>query len=174
MTMMIIAFIVLASIVILFSLFVFMSHQDLKKKQAVFLLQFSKLGSRYGMSFTSQEVLPQRIIGLDGILHKILVFETGGESIDWYLINLKEVKACMLKKIPSSISLSQLDFEQPEDRAEIIVLEFSFKSSLQSVVLPFYERRHNAINEMAVLTQKAKDWEVMLSKMLTSDIKCAK
>ena len=171
--MMIIAFIIVVSIVILFFLLVYMSHQDLKKKQAAFLLQFSKLGSRYGMSFTSQEILPQRIIGLDGILQKILVFETGNESIDWYLINLKEVESCVLKKIPGNIGISQSGFEQPEDRAEVIVLEFSFKNNLQTVVLPFYERSRNAINEIAGLTQKAKDWEVMLSKMLTNEVKRA-
>ncbi|ANE50860.1 hypothetical protein SY85_10450 [Flavisolibacter tropicus] len=169
---MIIVFIVVLGIVLSIS-FVYMDHLEARKRNAALFYQFSKLGSRYGMSFTSQEMLAQRIIGLDAIMQKILVFEIQDNEFDWYLINLKEVKRCTVKRVYGRIDADAFDKKHIEDYLEMIALEFYFKDNQRSVALPFYIKLQNAPEEIPELENKAKDWEVILGKMLFREVKRA-
>lgn len=172
MAIMIIVFIVVLVIVVSVIL-VYMDHLEAHKRKAALFYQFSKLGSRYGLSFTSQENLKQRIIGLDAIMQQILVFEILDNDVDWYRINLKDVRRCVVKKIYGSIDANELDKKQVEDYLEVIALEFDFKSMQKTVALPFYMKLQNAPEEIQELEHKAKDWEIILGKMLSSEVKRA-
>lgn len=169
--MIVVSIVVVCSVVAI--ILVFMNNQESKKQQAALFYQFSKLGSRYNLSFTSQEMLHQRIIGFDAIHQKMLVFEMQSNTYDWYLINLRDVKTCSLKKIYSNIDADNSERKQLEQYLEVIALEFCFKDGQQTVALPFYIKPQNAIEEIPYLYNKAKDWEVMLGKMLATNIKRA-
>jgi hypothetical protein len=169
---MIIVFIVVLVIVVAVIL-IYMDHLEAQKRKAAVFYQFSKLGSKYRLSFTSQEVLKRRIIGLDAIMQQILVYEILDNGVDWYLINLKDVKGCTVKKIYGSIDANDFDKKQLEDYLEVIALEFYFKSSQKTVALPFYIKLQNAPEEIPELDHKAKDWEVILGKMLSGEVKRA-
>lgn len=169
---MILAFIVVACIVIAIIL-VHMDTLDVRRQKAALFYQFSQLGSHYGLSFTSQERLQQRIIGLDALKRKILVMELTDTITDWYQINLDEVKGCAVKKIYGSIDAGGLDRQRIDGYLESIALEFFFKDGAPTLILPFYLKRQNQIEEIAELDQKAKAWEVMLGKMLARESKRA-
>jgi len=51
-----------------------MKHRN-KRFDKLSYLQLSKLGSIFNLSFSSQEILSNKIIGLDGIKRKLLVAE---------------------------------------------------------------------------------------------------
>lgn len=159
--------------IVLSVILVYMDNVEARKRKAALFYQFSKLGSKYGLSFTSQEMLARRIIGLDAIIQKILVFEILDNSYDWYLINLKEVKGCVVKKIYGSIDAGKPDKKQIEDYLELIALEFCFKNNQNTVAVPFYVKLQNAPEEIPELDHKAKDWEVILGKMLSHEVKRA-
>ena len=52
-----------------------------------------------------------------------------------------------------------------------ITLEFDLKKGDRMVALPFYQHISDSIQEAAGLEAKAKNWEMMLSKMMTKEIK---
>ena len=166
------AFVVVACIVIAIIL-VHMDTLDERRQKAALFYQFSQLGSRYGLSFTSQERLQQRIIGLDALKRKILVFELTDSPPDWYLINLNDVKGCAVKKIYGSIDAGSLDRQRIDSYLEIIALEFFFKDGAPTLALPFYRKLQNDVEEIPELDQKARGWEVMLGKMLMRESKRA-
>ena len=66
-------------------------------------LQLSELGSKFNMSFSSHEVLGNKIMGLDGINKKLLILEQTNDRSHSYIIDLDEAKAITVKKIYSSI-----------------------------------------------------------------------
>jgi len=150
-----------------------MDTLDVRRQKAALFYQFSQLGSRYCLSFTSQERLQQRIIGLDALKRKILVLELSGSSPDWYLISLDNVKGCAVKKTYGSIDAGGLDKQRVDSYLEFIALEFFFKDGTPTLALPFYRKLQDNIDEIPELDQKAKAWEVMLSKMLTQERKRA-
>lgn len=150
-----------------------MGSIDVRRQRAALLYQFSKVGSKYGLSFSSQEVLPHRIIGLDGIQQTLLVFEVADTEFDWYLIHLKEVKACTLKKVYRNIDADEFSRQPLDFYLEAIALEFSYKTGKPSMAVPFYNKVQNSLEETAELNYKARKWEIMLSKMLTKEIKRA-
>ena len=150
-----------------------MDTLEVRRQKAALFYQFSQLGSRYGLSFTSQERLQQRIIGLDALKRKIVVFELAEGTPNWYLINLDDVKRCAVKKVYGSIDAGGLDKQRIDSYLESIALEFFFRDGAPALDLPFYYKGQNDVDEIPELDQKAKAWEVMLGKMLTQERKRA-
>jgi len=52
---------------------------------------FNQAGADKGLTFSSQEVLTEKIIGLDGLHHKLLIFEFNNSNAIMH-INLDDVK----------------------------------------------------------------------------------
>ena len=143
-----------------------MSNLEIKKRMHKMLVTFSELGTQYNLSFTSQEVLKHRIIGLDGLNRKLLVLSEIKGKYDWDIIELNEVKSCAVKMTYSMIIAGGLERKKLADYLENIALEFEFKNGKPSISLPFYSAALNPIFEMGELEEKAKGWETMLSKLL--------
>ena len=86
-------------------------HQKQKRMRQV-LQQFSLLGSEYDLSFSSQEVLANCVIGLDGINRKLLVMiRVRMHRCHKAIIHLNEVKKCSLKKVYGAIYTGDLKLE---------------------------------------------------------------
>jgi hypothetical protein len=165
----IIALLLVSGIIVISLIFSFMSNQESKKRMHKMLFTFSELGTQYNLSFTSQEVLKQRIIGLDGLNRKLLLLAEENGKYDWDIIDLNEVKSCTVKMTYSRINAGDLDSKKLADYMENIALEFEFKTGRQNVSLPFYTAALNHIFEMGELEEKAKGWEAMLSKLLIKE-----
>ena len=67
-----------------------MHHLELKKKKEKLFVFFSKLGSLYNLSFTGQEILRDKIIGLDGPRRKLLIVEESLNKYNSIIIDLYE------------------------------------------------------------------------------------
>ena len=63
------------------------------------LKKISEVGSENGLTFSSNEILKQSIIGADGIHRKVVVIKNQIWMLDDYLIDLHEVKNCSVKKV---------------------------------------------------------------------------
>lgn len=62
------------------------------------------------------------------------------------------------------MDVNDSDERSPDHNLDMIALEFSFKGGKQTVVLPFYHKLQDNSGAIPELDQKAKNWEVMLSK----------
>ncbi|MEP7257111.1 MAG: hypothetical protein ABI687_01960 [Flavitalea sp.] len=125
-------------------------------------VQLSKLGSKLNMSFSSHEVLGEKIIGLDGIKRKLIVLQTDQVNI----IRLDEVNSISVKKIYSSIKAEELKKREMHEFLNAIFLQFAFKDARETFVLPFYEHDINRSCDLPGLERKVKNWQAILSKMI--------
>lgn len=167
MTHLIVALIIILIIIIIPLILILMHHKTLKKQEEQMLVLFSRLGSLYYLSFTSQEILHNKIIGLDGLRRKILIIEDHNHRYDFRFIDLYEVSACKVKKIYNDINAAGFKENKLEEYLNAIALEFDFKNGSTPVALEFYKGITHNVYEKSELETKAKQWEVMLSKMLS-------
>ena len=145
-------------------IFIVMKHRS-KKFDKTRYLQLSELGSKFSLSFSSHEVLGNKIMGLDGINKKLLVLEqTDGQSHS-YIIDLDEAKAISVKKIYSGINAGELKKRRIEEFLKTILLQFEFGNGKEDIVFHFYESKVDNIYDVPGLERKIKNWQVILSKM---------
>jgi hypothetical protein len=166
MSTIIVASILLFGVIGISTIFVYMHNQQLKKKRQALLFCLSKLAAQHGLSFTSQEELLNKTIGLDGLQRKLLIVEKNNARYDCNVIDLEEVENCLVKKVYNSIDAGGLKAKRVEECLKTIVLQFNFNNDKPSSDLIFYENTVNSIYEMFELENKAKKWQIMLSKMI--------
>jgi hypothetical protein len=128
------------------------------------LKHFSRLAAENNLNFSSQEILRNSILALDGIHRKIVVVSKNDDVYTSLLINLNEVKDCTVKKIYGNIKVGDLKSHKLEQHLEKIVLHFELMHK-SPVEIVFYKNIHNHIYETQELEQKARHWEAILSKM---------
>lgn len=130
------------------------------------LRHFSELGTTYNLSFTGEEVLGNRIIGVDGLKGKIVFVEHSGTAPACFVIDLAEVESCRVSKIYRSANAKNQDAY-----LHSIALEFDVVRSGQTVALPFYNPVRDAMQDAAEREAKAKSWASVLLKMLVKERK---
>src|ERR1044072_2899941 len=88
---------------------------------------FSRLGTKYNLNFSGQEILKDHILGLDGIQRKLLVLSGihSGRLHDC-IIDLNEVRSCSLKKYYGKILANGLTSKKLEQYIEKIWLHIDF------------------------------------------------
>jgi hypothetical protein len=143
-----------------------MNNYQLQKSKEKMIVFYTNLGATYNLSFTGQEILPDKIIGLDGPRRKVLVVEQQDKRYHSHIIDLYEVKACKVRKIYSPINSDDYKKNKIEKFLNSIALEFDFKNGKAPVAVLFYRYGNDSLYEMANLETKTKHWEIMLSKML--------
>jgi hypothetical protein len=156
----------------LLQLLVYVHYKHVKAKKMKQFLYLSQQGTKNNLSFSSQEVLGNKILGLDGIKRKLLLFEEKDGRKLHYTINLEEVESCTLKKNYNRINAGDLKRKRIEEFINIISLQFDFKNkSRNPVTLSFYDSDKNSVDELMPLEIKAKRWQAVLSKLLVKQEK---
>jgi hypothetical protein len=143
-----------------------LNRKNNNKKLQFHLEKMNSTAAAQGLNFSSQEILTNKIIGLDGQHRKLLVQDFLTQSTASF-INLIEVKACYVFKAYTEVNFgnaTQLDTEQ-ELQAVGLNFDFNNKAPFQ---LFFYDRQVNSIYEMAELEKKATDWEQIILKLVHS------
>ena len=125
----------------------------------------SKLGSMFNLSFSSHELLDEKIFGVDGIKRKILVVEENNGSNSSYIIELDKVKSISMKTVYDSIKPEELRKRRLEEFLKTIHLQFEFNDGRDAVALPFFENKKNDIADLPLLERKTKNWKMIFSKM---------
>lgn len=129
-----------------------------KQKTRKMLHRFTTLGAQQDLSFTSLEILGNKVIGIDAPKGQLMFIEKKGSGFNWLVVDLSQVNACRITKQYGSIPF-----------LKAISLEFDFKNSPRTVALPFY--RHGKMRtpkrEAPVLEHKARNWESQLVKLIT-------
>ncbi len=168
----IIAAIFLAIVVIICLLLISVERKQKRKCMNGLLNRFSKLGSEHNLAFSSQTMLKKYIIGLDGVHRKLLVLNAMPENTTGhFLIDLEEVRCCSVKKVYGSITNGSLKKQRLDQYLEKISLCFEFKTVKEPIEILFYSNIDNAPDQASALEQRARDWEIVLSKMLSRSLK---
>jgi hypothetical protein len=127
---------------------------------------FHLIGSQHNLRFSSQEVLKDAVIGLDGVNRKLLLLERAADgAVHSHVLDLADVKSCTVKKEYGAINGGDLKAKKLEQYLHRITLQFLLLGK-PAVEFVFYKHVDNHINEMAELEHKAKHWEAILSKMV--------
>jgi len=164
---------IIISVIISISLkLVSINNKQRKKTSTELLNHFSKLGTENNLSFSSQEILENCIIGLDGIQRKLLILKKiDKDEYDSILLDLNEVKKCSKKNIYTRVNIGTSKKERFENHLDKIVLDFDFIDNRQPVQILFFEPITNHIFAMLELEQKAKKWETILSQIANTGLK---
>ena len=164
---------IIISVIISISLkLVSINNKQRKKTSTELLNHFSKLGTENNLSFSSQEILENCIIGLDGMQRKLLILEKNDEDkYDSLVLDLNEVKKCSKKNIYTRVNIGTSKKERFENHLDRIVLDFDFIDNRQPVQILFFEPITNHIFAMLELEQKAKKWETILSQIANTGLK---
>ena len=164
---------IIISVIISISLkLVSINNKQRKKTSTELLNHFSKLGTENNLSFSSQEILENCIIGLDGIQRKLLILKKiDKDEYDSILLDLNEVKKCSKKNIYTRVNIGTSKKERFENHLDKIVLDFDFIDNRQPVQILFFEPITNHVFAMSELEQKAKKWETILSQIANTGVK---
>jgi hypothetical protein len=118
--------------------------------------RFIALGIQHGLNFSSQEMLGDGMIGLDGQQRRLLVLASVAAGVfRSEIISLNEVQSC---------SLVRYHHEQQGSRPAAVHLQLTLPHRLP-VEIVFYEEGRDKKNHWKELENKARQWEVLLGKM---------
>jgi len=148
------------------TLFALNSKRKLKKRNEMKLDFFLRSGAKNDLIFSKQEILEDKIIGLDEVNKTLLIYLFKNEK-DVILINLVKVRTCTLKKNYENMNRGNERKVRMELHLASIDIVFGFKNGGDKpVAVSFYDSTVNNIYEMAGLEVKAKNWETILSTVL--------
>ncbi|MEP7278576.1 MAG: hypothetical protein ABI813_08040 [Bacteroidota bacterium] len=129
-------------------------------------MQISQLGTRFNLSFSGYEKIGNKIMAFDGVRRKLLIIDAADSSEKYDIIELNEISKISIKKIFNSIEAGELKKRSLEQFIKNICLQFNFRNRLHSVVLSFYDRENDSITEALPLEKKARNWQILLSKII--------
>ena len=172
MSTLLIAAILLVVVFVICQLLISIDKKQKRKRMNLLLNHFSRLGSNNDLTFSSQELLEDCVLGLDGVHRKLLVLTGIDEgAFSNSVIDLDEVKNCSVKKIYRNIKVRDLENKKLEDFLQHMSLHFEFSNEKEPVEIPFYKYTNGGAYPLRELEQKAKHWETILSKMLRAPAK---
>lgn len=142
-----------------------MQNRFLNKKFSRLFFQSSKMASQNNLSFSSQLVLQDRILGVDGIHRKLMVVNG---NYDYIIIDLDMVKLCTVHKEYQTIDAGALNKKTLDQYLRTISIQFRLFNG-EMIDLPFYEKGSSPIFLVRECEARARDWEAMLNKLIRKE-----
>jgi len=130
-------------------------------------VQLDELETKFHLSFSSYLVLASQLIALDGLKNSLLVWEASKDLDQSYVIELNKVAAVSVKKSYGGIRPEDLYVSGSEDFLKRIDLQFEY-SNKKAILLPFYDCNTDKIRDLPRLERSARDWQLILSKLVGS------
>ena len=144
----------------------FFNHLNARKKTAKeqrLVDLFNQAGEENGLSFSSQEILRNKVIGLDGIHRKFVVVNDQEKVL---ILNLDEIKKCYLQKNMETYSRLGEKSSGYEMFVKSIVLNFTYNNNKNVESVGFFDYLLHPVAEEKIMEGKAKDWEMILNKII--------
>ncbi len=160
------ALILVAIITALVGVLASISRREKRKRTIELLDQFKRIGIAKYLSFSSQEILENSVIGLDGIKRKLLVVRKSEDGrFNFLLIDLNQLKNCSMQKFYRIINMGTTKKEEYEKHIDKIVLHIELFNGAPADLVCF-ELIRDPVTRMHELEEKAAKWERMLSKLI--------
>lgn len=165
------ALLVISVAISLSLLFVLLHNRSRYRKLNELLVHFDRLGMENKLLFSKQEIINPGAIALDPVNKKLLfVKRMDKEKYQTALVDLNEVKSSRVKRIQHSEAGEK---HWLEGSPEKIVLQLDFAGDKPPIRLPFYTYLDNHILEIPQLESRAKDWNALLSRVISGNRKKA-
>lgn len=168
MSTLIVSLVIIGGVILLIMAFVFINKRNRKAREQNFINLFNKTGEENGLSFSSQEVFRNKVIGLDGIRRKFVVVNENEIS---RIISLDDVRKCSMQKHIETYTRADEKSSGYEMFVKSIFLQFDFKDKRPAETIIFYDNLLQPHIEEKLMEAKAKDWEIILSKMIIDPVK---
>lgn len=122
--------------------------------------RFLAFGVQHRLNFSSQELLSDCMIGIDGQQRKLLVVENYDNDVfRSVLIDLHDIRSCeVIHQYPANRTASR------SLKPSSILLQLAL-ASRQPVEITFYGEVRDRGGKWQLLDTKARQWEILLSKM---------
>jgi hypothetical protein len=156
---------------LIYLLLVFKNDMYMWNRATDLLAQFNTLGMENNISFSRKEILKDCIIGLDGKHRKLVVLQQFGQfAYDWHIIDLNDIQSCFIKKTYRNIKAGELKKRKIGDYLESINLGLEFLDNRTPLEISFYARAGHKSWKVSELDRKAKNWQIMLSTIISNQI----
>jgi hypothetical protein len=129
--------------------------------------QLNELGCRYNLSFSSQLIIGDRMIALDGVKRNLLVWDINNNPDQAYIIDLNQVATITLKKSYRSIGPGELKNRDIGEFLERIEMHFAYSNNT-IITLTFYDCKVDDIKDLHKIERNATIWQMILSKLAGS------
>jgi len=163
MSTILIAAILIAVIVIPSFIFIRLHNRREKKQREAFLKQCTDAAVQHNLLFTHQEVLKDKMLGLDAANQKLLVFPFD-LTHTVLVIDLADVETCATYKEYSNIILSDKKSVKTDQVLMQIGLKIEFSTTAHPMLVGFFDHRINDIYEIQELEKRAKEWETLIAQ----------
>lgn len=161
---------ILLAVTLLFYVFLPVFTFSSKKRNQNLLRILSREGASHNLTFCSQEILQNTVIGVDGIHRKIIIIEKEMNAYFSSIISLDEVHDCQLVTGSGAISNGNFKKSGLKNHLSTLALQFDFNNHAQPASIIFSNGILNSKREFDFLKAKAEYWCVMFSKMLNRPI----
>jgi len=141
-----------------------------RQEKAHLLKKLYREGAANDLIFCSQEVLQNRVIGIDGIHRKIMILEKTKNNYHCSTISLDEVNDCQVVTTPGFVNGGYHKKWRNDLEGTTLELIFRFNNQSQPASIVFCNDLIKSTKEFIFLKAKAEYWRVMLSKMATRKI----
>ena len=145
-------------------------YKNVTRNNEKLLSRLSREGAANNLIFCSQEILQNKVMGIDGIHRKIMILEKIKNKYNCSVIPLDDVQHCALIKNCGPLNTDNLTKIEIEKNMNAIELQFAFKNHGQPASIIFYDSLVNSKRELVLLKAKAEYWSIMLSKMVTRQV----
>lgn len=158
---------ILIAVVSLFYISIPFFTSTTKRKNESLCRNLSRQGAANNLTFCSQDILQNKVIGFDGIHRKIMILEKKKDGYYSSIISLDEVHDCQLVTSQGLINNSNFKRVAGVNHPATLELQFEFNNHIQTASIIFSNGIANSKKEFAFLKAKAEYWRIMFSKMLS-------
>lgn len=160
---------ILTACFLLKSVLSFYANHDKREKEHL-LKKLYREGVSNDLIFCSQEILQNKVIGIDGIHRKIMILEKTKNNYHCSTISLDEVHDCQVITKPGFVNKDNHKKWENDHDGTTLELLFEFNNKSQPASIVFCNDLIRSTKEFIFLKAKAEYWRVMLSKMVSRQI----
>jgi len=172
MSTILVAIILISFITVVVLVLIRINNRDRKQVALDLLSKFRDKAVENDLSISSQEVVGNMLIGLDGIQRKLLIIKKlAPDKYASQIIHLNAVKSCSKKPIYKNVNVGDHKGTRLEKQVEKIALEFEYIDAATSTEVISFEILSNHMLTMSQLNEKVSKWERMISKLLSNEFK---
>ncbi|HUC81574.1 MAG TPA: hypothetical protein VMR70_11695 [Flavisolibacter sp.] len=158
----------IAAVIISASLIVILiGHLGQHRKAANMQSEFNRLSDEFGLSIAEQDVLGDRIIGLDKANGNLLFVEKKGEG---HIVDLDDVKNATISKEYGLVFDGYNRRTGAKTAIKRIGVELFYKNTAASILLPLYDNENGDELKRSEAVELALKWEKLISGILPNHL----
>jgi hypothetical protein len=150
---------IIAVLMALSLIIVIVRHLWNYEKTERLLAAFEHTAAEYSFSIVNRQVLGNRVIGYDDTNNKLLFVMLNGNKQGEYLVNLEEIKSCMVIESYGTVKNRTVLGAD----IKMIALQLNYKNGSKPLHLPFYHKTTDPVFEIKEKAELAKQWQALLS-----------